>query len=122
MWGGERSNVVLLLWEAWHSMLLKRFDDRASPSELTGMQLPVSLFDHELYPDVVLRALSALAPGLQQYCNGDAGGHVPKPTVDGGYYTRTPENMPLIGSRMSHIVRVLSCDGRYRASALERRQ
>jgi hypothetical protein len=97
VWGGDRSDVVLLLWEAWHKLLKGRFQHLATPDELSGWQLPTSQFDHELYPDVVLRALSVLVPGLQQYWNGAAGAQLPRPKVDGGYYTRTPENMPLIG-------------------------
>jgi hypothetical protein len=98
VWGGDQSDVVLLLWEAWHSRLKGHFRDRASPDELNGWELPASLLDHELYPDAVLRALSVLVPGLQQYWNGTAGEKFPRPKVDGGYYTRTPENMPLIGN------------------------
>ena len=99
VWGGERSNIVLLLWEVWHSMLKTHFQDQASPAEISGLELPLALLDHDLYPDAVLRALSMLVPGLQQYWKGDAGIKFPRPTVDGGYYTRTPENMPLIGNR-----------------------
>lgn len=60
VWGGERSDIVLLLWEVWHGMLQGFFQHRGSPSELSGMELPLSLLDHELYPDVVLRALSVM--------------------------------------------------------------
>ena len=104
VWGGERSNIVLLLWEVWHSMLKTHFQDQASPAEISGMELPLSLLDHDLYPDAVLRALSILVPGLQQYWKDDAGVKFPRPTVDGGYYTRTPENMPLIGNRSRRFV------------------
>ena len=79
-------------------MMKGQFEHQASLAELEGSQLPLSLLDHLLYPDVVLRALSVLVPGLQQYWNGAAGDKFPRPTVDGGYYTRTPENLPLIGS------------------------
>jgi hypothetical protein len=98
VWGGDRSDVVLLLWEAWHSLLKAHFQHRATPDEISGWELPASQLDHDLYPDVVLRALSVLVPGLQQYWNGAAGAQLPRPKVDGGYYTRTPENMPLIGT------------------------
>jgi hypothetical protein len=112
---------VLLLWEVWHSMLKAHFQDQASPSELSGMELPLSLLDHDLYPDVVLRALSVLVPGLQQYWNGDAGVKFSRPTVDGGYYTRTPENLPLIGDESKRCARICltTVD---RAGAVERRQ
>ena len=81
-------------------MLQGFLQDRGSPSELNGMELPLSLLDHDLYPDVVLRALSVFVPGIQQYWNGAAGDKLPRPKVDGGYYTRTPENMPLIGNQL----------------------
>ena len=44
------------------------------------------------YPEVVIRGLSAMVPGLQAY--------VPRARsaiVDGGYYCKTPDNRPLIG-------------------------
>ena len=81
-------------------MLQESLQDAGSPSQLNGMELPLSLLDHDIYPDVVLRALSVLVPGMQQYWNGAAGAKVPRPKVDGGYYTRTPENMPLIGNEL----------------------
>ena len=42
--------------------------------------------------ELALRALSVMLPGLQAYLD-----HVPKPNQDGGYYTKTLENRPLIG-------------------------
>jgi len=44
------------------------------------------------YPEVVLRGLSTLLPGVRVYLE-----RMPRPFVDGGYYTRTRENRPLIG-------------------------
>jgi glycine/D-amino acid oxidase-like deaminating enzyme len=44
------------------------------------------------FPDVVLRGLSTMIPGLRAYFD-----RPPKPVVDGGYYTKTRENRPLIG-------------------------
>jgi glycine/D-amino acid oxidase-like deaminating enzyme len=44
------------------------------------------------YPEVALRGLMTLLPGLEAYI-----GHIPKLIVDGGYYTKTQENRPLIG-------------------------
>lgn len=49
-------------------------------------------FDTELYPEVALRGFSRMVPALQRYFN-----RLPKPFVDGGYYTKTRENRPLIG-------------------------
>jgi glycine/D-amino acid oxidase-like deaminating enzyme len=45
-----------------------------------------------LYPEVALRGLARMIPGLQAYF-----GRAPRPVVDGGYYLKTPENRPLIG-------------------------
>jgi len=46
----------------------------------------------QAYPEVVLRGLSTLLPGVRVYLE-----RMPRPFVDGGYYTRTRENRPLIG-------------------------
>ena len=43
-------------------------------------------------PEITLRGMAVLVPGLRQYFD-----PMPKPYVDGGYYTKTPENRPLIG-------------------------
>lgn len=44
------------------------------------------------YAEIVLRGLSALLPAVASYIE-----RMPRPFVDGGYYTRTRENRPLIG-------------------------
>lgn len=51
-------------------------------------------------PGVPLSPQKVLVPGLQQYWSGAAGDKFPRPRVDGGYYTRTPENLPLIGKQL----------------------
>jgi sarcosine oxidase, subunit beta len=51
-------------------------------------------------PEVALRGMASVLPGLSTYFN-----QIPRPFVDGGYYARTPENRPLIGS--------LSVEGAY---------
>jgi len=45
------------------------------------------------YPEIALRGLSTMIPGLAQYFK-----QPPRPFLDGGYYTKTRENRPLIGS------------------------
>jgi len=45
------------------------------------------------YPEIVLRGLAAMVPGLKAYI-----GRAARPRLDGGYYVRTPENRPLIGT------------------------
>ena len=45
-----------------------------------------------LYTEVALRGLSRILPGMGSYLE-----RMPRPTVDGGYYTKTRENRPLAG-------------------------
>ncbi len=42
------------------------------------------------FPEVVLRGVARLIPGLNIYID-----RMPKPNIDGGYYTKTKENRPL---------------------------
>jgi glycine/D-amino acid oxidase-like deaminating enzyme len=44
------------------------------------------------FPEIVLRGMTTLSPGLAAYLQ-----KLPKTYVDGGYYTKTRENRPLIG-------------------------
>jgi glycine/D-amino acid oxidase-like deaminating enzyme len=74
--GGPDSDILLGLW-AYHT----------PPTE------PVFPFSTDPgYPEMVLRGLSTMIPGLKGYVE-----RLPKATVDGGYYTKTRENRPLIG-------------------------
>jgi glycine/D-amino acid oxidase-like deaminating enzyme len=74
--GGGDSQWVVGLWE-YHRII----------------QEPVwPLPEDPLYPEVVLRGLRTMAPGLDRYLD-----HLPQPVVDGGYYTKTKENRPLVG-------------------------
>ena len=43
-------------------------------------------------PEIVMRGLATMLPGLHVYV-----GKLPRPAMDGGYYTKTQENRPLIG-------------------------
>jgi len=74
--GGEESPYLLALWE-YHG----HAGDPVWP-------LP----DDDLYPEVVMRGLTTMVPGLGRYLE-----RLPHATVDGGYYTKTEENRPLIG-------------------------
>lgn len=74
--GGVSSQWVVGLWE-YHRIVQE-------PS----WPLP----EDPLYPEAVIRGLSTAVPGLSVYRD-----HLPQPVVDGGYYTKTPENRPLIG-------------------------
>jgi glycine/D-amino acid oxidase-like deaminating enzyme len=70
-------DMILLQW-AYHD------------TQLNEPVFPVQL-DPQL-PEVALRGMATVIPGLAKYFN-----QIPKPFVDGGYYTRTVENRPLIG-------------------------
>jgi glycine/D-amino acid oxidase-like deaminating enzyme len=74
--GSGESRTILMLW-----------DYRRQSME------PV--FPHPLddqYPEVVLRGLCTMLPGLRAYVGRSA-----RPRLDGGYYVRTPENRLLVG-------------------------
>jgi len=70
-------DMILLQWE-YHNTKLEQ---PVFPIELDGQ-----------LPEVALRGMSTVIPGLAKYFN-----QIPKPFIDGGYYARTPENRPLIG-------------------------
>ncbi len=97
--GPADSPVVLILWT---------YDTR--PVEPT---FPLK-FDPE-YPEVAFRGLSAMLPGLTAYFE-----RMPKPFLDGGYYTKTRENrllacpMPVEGT---YVIGALSGYGLMAACA-----
>src|SRR5262249_32337829 len=70
------SDIVLMLWA---------FDAHPVP-----IVFPPE-FD-EMFPEVVLRGLCRIVPGLARYV-----GHAPRPSIDGGYYVKTRENRLLAG-------------------------
>lgn len=74
--GSGESPTFLALWE-YHRDVLEPI-----------WPLP----DDPLYPEVVMRGLTTMVPGLAVYDEG-----LPRSVVDGGYYTKTRENRPLIG-------------------------
>jgi len=76
--GYGASRTVLMLWD-YHSA--HRFSVPEFP-------MP----DDALYPELVLRGMTSLAPGLAAYLE-----RLPHAYVDGGYYTKTAENRPLVG-------------------------
>ncbi len=45
-----------------------------------------------LYPEVVMRGLTTMVPALSEYLD-----RLPHSVVDGGYYSKTVENRPLVG-------------------------
>jgi glycine/D-amino acid oxidase-like deaminating enzyme len=74
--GGAESPFFLGLWE-YHG-------------EVRQPVWPVP--EDDLYPEVVARGISTMIPGFGRYLD-----RLPQSSVDGGYYTKTPENRPLIG-------------------------
>jgi glycine/D-amino acid oxidase-like deaminating enzyme len=74
--GGTASRTLLMLWE-YHSQPV----EPVWPPALDPQ-----------YPELALRGLATMIPGLQAYFK-----RYQKPYIDGGYYTKTPENRPLIG-------------------------
>lgn len=76
--GGTHSRKLLLLW-TYHI-------EPAAPV------FPPS-FD-PFYPEIVLRGLSRMVPGLAVYLES---GKLRRPYVEGGYYCKTRENRPLVG-------------------------
>lgn len=74
--GGEKSDVVLMLWE---------YREQRMPPQWPLPSDPLS-------PEVILRGLTRLLPGLRAYWE-----HLPRPQMDGGYYTLTPDHLALIG-------------------------
>lgn len=77
--GYGASRTVLMLWD-YHG------DHRHDPA-------PFPMPGDDAYPEVVLRGMTRLAPGLARYL-----ARVPKMWMDGGYYTKTVENRPLVGA------------------------
>ncbi len=78
-WGDDH---LLLLWDYWHA-----------DCDVDEPPVDVPSFDADLYPEVCLRGLAGFIPGLRAYVDGES----ERPLIDGGYYTQTPENRPLIG-------------------------
>jgi len=75
--GGPDSRYLLILWT---------YD--MEPVEPVVPLPPADPY----FPEIVLRGLSTMIPGLRAYFE-----RAPRPVVDGGYYTKTRENRPLIG-------------------------
>jgi glycine/D-amino acid oxidase-like deaminating enzyme len=67
---------ILMLWEYQTKIM--------DPSDSPAMD--------DQYPEIALRGLAAMLPRMQDYFV-----RMPRPQLDGGFYTRTRENRPLIG-------------------------
>lgn len=87
--GGGDSHTILMLWE-----YQTRKMDPVWPPHMD-----------EQYPEIALRGLAAMLPRMKEYFV-----RMPRPQLDGGYYTRTRENRPLVGP--------MCVDGAYVAGAV----
>ena len=74
--GGHDGRMLLLLWTYHLEPTAVVFPPRFDP----------------FYPEVVLRGMAQMVPEFARYLD-----HRRRPFVDGGYYTKTRENRPLIG-------------------------
>lgn len=74
--GGRESRYVLMLWSYHTPVMEPVWPPPFDPS----------------YAEITLRGLCSLIPDLRAYLE-----RLPRPHVDGGYYTKTRENLPLIG-------------------------
>lgn len=74
--GGAESEALVMLWD---------YQTRLSPP----IEPPALDGD---FPEVTLRGMARMVPRLREYF-----GRMPRPQMDGGYYTKTPDNLPLVG-------------------------
>jgi len=74
--GAAESQTILVLWD-YHLNVT----EPVWPPELD-----------EQYPEIALRGLAAMLPRMREYFT-----RMPRPQSDGGFYTKTRENRPLIG-------------------------
>jgi glycine/D-amino acid oxidase-like deaminating enzyme len=74
--GGGGSRHLLILWPYHLDPVAENF--------------PLPIPDH--YAEICVRGISRMIPGLGAYVE-----RMPRPWIDGGYYTKTKDNRPLIG-------------------------
>jgi glycine/D-amino acid oxidase-like deaminating enzyme len=74
--GGGGSRHLLILWP-YHL-------------DPVGENFPLPIQEH--YAEICVRGISTMIPGLGVYVE-----RMPKPWIDGGYYTKTKDNRPLVG-------------------------
>jgi glycine/D-amino acid oxidase-like deaminating enzyme len=74
--GGEESQTILMLWEYQTKVMEPLWPPKMD----------------EQYPEIALRGLTVMLPRMKEYF-----ARMPRPQLDGGYYTKTPENRPLVG-------------------------
>jgi sarcosine oxidase, subunit beta len=74
--GAGESQTILMLWEYQTKLMQPVWPPKMD----------------EQYPEVALRGLARMLPRMKEYF-----AKMPRPQLDGGYYTRTRENRPLVG-------------------------
>jgi sarcosine oxidase, subunit beta len=74
--GSGESQTILMLWE-YQTKKMELFWPPPMDEE---------------YPEIALRGLAAMLPHMREYFS-----RMPRPQLDGGYYTKTRENRPLVG-------------------------
>jgi len=74
--GGCGSRYLLILWPYHLDPVAENF--------------PLPIPEH--YAEICVRGLSTMIPSLSKYVD-----RMPKPWIDGGYYTKTQDNRPLVG-------------------------
>ena len=74
--GAGENQTILMLWEYQTKLM-----DPVWPPPMD-----------EQYPEIALRGLAAMLPRMKEYF-----ARMPRPQLDGGYYTKTTENRPIVG-------------------------
>jgi glycine/D-amino acid oxidase-like deaminating enzyme len=74
--GDPKAQSILVLWDLHNDQVEARFPISPDP----------------MISELALRGLSSIIPGMTAYVD-----KMPRPFVDGGYYTKTEENRPLAG-------------------------
>ncbi|HLO14946.1 MAG TPA: FAD-binding oxidoreductase [Anaerolineales bacterium] len=87
--GASENQTILMLWDY--------------QSRVMEPDWPPKMDDQ--YPEITLRGLASMLPRMKEYFV-----RMPRPQLDGGYYTRTRENRPLVGP--------VGVDGAYVAGAV----
>jgi glycine/D-amino acid oxidase-like deaminating enzyme len=72
--GGTHAQTLLMLWDLHEEPVEPILPPPVEP----------------MYAELALRGLCGMVPALGKYLE-----KIPKPFIDGGYYTKTPENRPL---------------------------
>jgi glycine/D-amino acid oxidase-like deaminating enzyme len=108
-------DAPLLIWDDPQSLRWTEEEYRALAADPALAWLTAPLPADPSFPELAMRGVARMIPGLEVYTE-----RLPRGTVDGGYYTRTPENRPLIGPlpvRGAYVLGALSGFGLMAACA-----